>query len=125
MGYGLTVGQREHASEPINVAALQLIREGFAVSGMKQEELARASGIPRSTLANMLSPTAAPRLVHVAQLVSIAIALGADLRAWAGELEAFERRRRGDDLSRRRTRPAPDVQRRAARSRGDEPRGKR
>lgn len=122
LGYGRRVGQREHASDPVNQAALGLIRDGFAVSGMTQEELSRASGIPRSTLANMLSPNAGHRLVHVAQLINIGIALDADLRAWAAELEAFERDRRGDELAGRRSRPAPEVQRRAARSRGGTPR---
>ena len=117
MGYCLGVGQRDLASEPINVETLRLIREGFAASGMTQEELSRACEVPRSSLANMLSPTAAPRLIHVGQLVRIAAALGADPRAWMGELEAFERKRRGDLAPRRaRRRPAPQVQKRAARS---------
>jgi|GEM_PF-6959105 len=115
------MGQKEHASSPINVETLRLIRAGFAEAGMTQAELARASGIPRSTLANILSPTAAPRLVHVEQLVKIAVAMGADARAWMGELEAQERARRGaesDELAgrRSRTRPAPAVQKRAART---------
>jgi transcriptional regulator with XRE-family HTH domain len=116
------VGQRDLASSPLNLEALRLIRESFAVSGMTQEELGRACGIPRSTLANILSPTAAPRLIHVGQMLKIAVAIGADARTWIGELESFERRLsagRGDDLARRRTdaRAAPQVQKRAARSR--------
>ncbi len=110
------MGQREHASTPINLEMLRLIREGFAAAGMTQEALARASEVPRSTLANILSPTAAPRLIHVGQMVQIAVALGADARAWIAELEAFERKRRGDPGPRRvRRRPAPHVQKRAAR----------
>lgn len=114
------MGQKEHASSPINVAALRLIRAGFAEAKMTQAELARASGIPRSTLANILSPTAAHRLVHVEQLVKIAVAMGADARAWIGELEAQERARRGggaDELAGRRSSggSAPAVQKRAAR----------
>ncbi len=96
---------------PVNQEALRLIREGFAVSGMTQEELARASGIPRSTLANILSPSAAPRLIHVGQLVKIAVAIGVDARGWIARLEALERRLSGD------RRKAPQVQLRAARSR--------
>lgn len=120
LGYRLGMGQKEHASAPTNVEALQLIRAAFADAGMTQAELARASGIPRSTLANILSPTAAHRLVHVEQLVKIAVAMGADARAWIGELEAKERARRGagaDELAGRRTRgsSAPAVQKRAAR----------
>ncbi len=87
---------------------------------MTQVELARASGIPRSSLANMLSPTAAPRLVHVEQLIKIAVAMNIDPRIWAAELEALERRlggQRGSERSRRRAGgpPAPQVQKRAAR----------
>ncbi|KAA1427876.1 helix-turn-helix domain-containing protein [Nocardioides antri] len=116
------MGQKEHASSPINLETLRLIRDGFADSGMTQEELARATAIPRSSLANILSPTASPRLIHVSQLITIALALGVDPRDWAGELEAFERRRRGrpaDDLARRRAgeRSVPEVQKRAARGR--------
>ncbi len=116
------MGQKEHASSPINLETLRLIRDGFADSGMTQEELARATAIPRSSLANILSPTAGPRLIHVSQLITLAIALGVDPRDWAGELEALERRRLGrpaDDLARRREaeRPVPQVQKRAARSR--------
>ena len=111
------MGQKDLASEPINVETLRLIREGFAASGMTQAELSRASEVPRSSLANMLSPTAAPRLIHVGQLVKIAVALGVDPRAWMGELEAFERKRRGDLAQRRpRQRAAPQIQKRAARS---------
>lgn len=111
------MGQREHASTPINLEMLRLIREGFAASGMTQEALARTSEVPRSTLANILSPTAAPRLIHVGQMVQIAVALGADARAWIGELEAFERKRLGKLGPRRaRPRPAPQVQKRAARA---------
>ncbi|KAA1421933.1 helix-turn-helix transcriptional regulator [Nocardioides humilatus] len=111
------MGQKEHASEPINVAAIHLVRAAFAEASMTQHQLSEASGIPRSTLANMLSPTAEPRLVHVSQLVRIAIALGIDTRDWAAHLEAFERKRRGGDLDQRRGRKAaaPAVQKRAAR----------
>lgn len=121
------MGQKEQASAPINVGALQLIRKGFAESGMTQAALAQTCGIPRSTLANILSPTAAPRLIHVEQLVKIALALGVDARTWIGELEALERRQRvarGDDLAdRRRTRErsAPEVQKRAARRKSSKP----
>jgi transcriptional regulator with XRE-family HTH domain len=113
------MGQREQASSPINLDALRLIREGFAASGMTQEGLAQASDIPRSTLGNILSPTAPPRLIHVGQLVKIALAFGVDPRDWVGELEALERARRGegDELGRRREAGAPRVQQRAARRR--------
>lgn len=115
------MGQAEQASTPINLDALRLIRQGFAEAGLTQEALSKASGIPRSTLANVLSPTARPRLIHVNQLISLAIALGVDPRDWVAELEDLERRRRdeqGGDLARRRarSRPAPRVQKRAARS---------
>jgi transcriptional regulator with XRE-family HTH domain len=120
------MGQKEQASAPLNVAALHLIRGGFADSALTQVELSRASGIPRSTLANILSPTAEPRLIHVEQLVKIAVALGVDPRTWIGELEAIERKRTGGaavPLARRtRERPAPTVQKRAARSRSSKPR---
>lgn len=118
------MGQRAQASTPINLDTLRLIRESFADSGMTQLEVSRACGVPRSTLANILSHTADPRLIHVDQLVRIAMALGIDPREWIGELEALERKRRGessDDLgARRRTRgrPAPQVQTRAARTGG-------
>jgi transcriptional regulator with XRE-family HTH domain len=113
------MGQREQASSPINLDALRLIREGFADSGMTQEGLAQASDIPRSTLGNILSPTAAPRLIHVGQLVKIALAFGVDPRDWVGELETLERARRGegDEIGRRRKSVAPRVQQRAARKR--------
>ena len=109
------VGQKDQSTTPVNREALRLIREGFAGSGMTQAQLADASEIPRSTLANILSPTAAPRVIHVVQLVKIAVALGVDLRAWASELEAFERRTNA--RSRPRKSAAPQVQKRAARSR--------
>lgn len=111
------MGQREQASSPINLDALRLIRAGFADSGMTQEELARACGIPRSTLGNILSPTADPRLIHVGQLLTIAMAFGADPRAWVGELERLERGRRtkSDEVGRRRKTATPRVQQRAAR----------
>jgi transcriptional regulator with XRE-family HTH domain len=118
MGYRRTVGQKEQATAPINLAALQLIRDGFAASEMKQEELSQASGIPRSTLANMLSVNAQSRVVHVAQMVAIAVALGIDPRDWISQLEDLERKRRAGKLPRHLTRAAPPVQRRAARSSG-------
>ena len=71
-----------------------MIRDGFGLSGMTQAELSRASQIPRSTLANILSATAEHRLVHVSQLVKIAVAIGADPQVWIGELEKLERKRR-------------------------------
>ena len=122
LGYCLGVGQKEQATAPTNLEALRLIREAFAASPMTQKELALASEIPRSTLANMLSPTATSRVVHVAQLVQIAVAMGVDPRTWIGELEKLERKRmagRGDDLGPRRARKraAPEVQKRAARNR--------
>lgn len=89
-----------------------MIREGFAVSGMTQSQLARATGLPRSTLANILSPTAKLRLIHVEQLIKIAVATGVDARVWARELEAVERRL-NPNAGRRRS---PQVQRRAART---------
>lgn len=97
-----------------------MIKDGFADSGMTQEALARASGVPRSTLANILSPGADPRLIHVEQLVRIALAMDVDVRDWVGELEARERQRRGGQVAplaartSRGGRPA-EVQRRAAR----------
>ena len=118
MGYRRTVGQKDQATAPINLAALELIREGFAASVMKQEELSQASGIPRSTLANMLSVNAQSRVVHVAQMVAIAVALDIDPRNWIGRLEDLERKRRAGKLPARLTRAAPTVQRRAARSTG-------
>jgi transcriptional regulator with XRE-family HTH domain len=116
------VGQTVQASAPANLEALRLIREAFAVSELTQHELALASEIPRSTLANMLSPTAAPRVVHVAQMVQIAVAMGVDARKWIGEIEKLERQRldgRTGDLGpqRARKRGVPEVQKRAARSR--------
>lgn len=128
------MGQKEHSTSAINRETLRLIREGFAASGMTQLELWRACGIPRSTLANILSPTAAPRLIHVGQMIKIAVAVGADPKAWAAELEALERRLLAageDDVARRRTAgrtasgtaksAAPAVQKRAARSRATKP----
>ena len=90
---------------------------------MTQAELCRAAGMPRSTLANMLSPTATPRVVHVGQMVKIAVAMGIDPRIWIGEIEAFERRRRDAAAGARAApgRPAPQVQKRAARSRSGAP----
>ena len=116
------MGQTEQASSPINLDAIRLIREAFAVSGMTQAELSQAAEMPRSTLANILSPTATSRVIHVGQLVKIAVALGVDPRAWIGELEALERRRRGESGPRRaRRRTTPQVQKRAARSRSSAP----
>lgn len=86
------MGQTPQATSPINIEALRLIRQSFADSGMTQDQLTRACGIPRSTLANMLSPTAAPRVVHVAQMIRIAVAMGVDPRDWVHELERLERR---------------------------------
>lgn len=106
------MGQKEQASAPINLDAVRLIRAAFAKSGMTQLTLSKGSGIPRSTLANILSPQADPRLIHVDQLVRIAMALDVDVRDWAGELERLERKRRGP-ASRRRS---PQVQARAART---------
>ncbi len=80
------------STSPINIEALRLIRKSFAASGMTQDQLTRASGIPRSTLANMLSPTAAPRVVHVAQMIRIAVAMNVDAREWVRELERLERK---------------------------------
>ncbi len=126
MGYRLGMGQKEHASAPINVGAVRLIREGFAESGMTQETLSRTCGIPRSTLANILSPTAAPRLIHVEQMMKIAVALGADPRVWATELEKVARQHMGpiDEVGTKRKvreRATPQVQKRAARSRSTKP----
>ena len=104
------MGQTPQATAEINIEALQLIRASFAASGMTQDQLTRACGIPRSTLANMLSPTAAPRVVHVGQMIKIAVAMGVDPRDWVHELEALERRLR-------RSAATPAVQKRAARSR--------
>jgi hypothetical protein len=51
-------------------------------------------------------------------MVKIAVAMGIDPRTWIGEIEAIERQRRGDvDRRRPRRSPAPQVQKRAARSR--------
>ncbi|MEZ0577305.1 helix-turn-helix domain-containing protein [Nocardioides sp. MH1] len=113
------MGQREQASDPINVEATKMVRRAFLDSGLTQEKLSQASGIPRSTLANILSPYAEPRLVHVSQLVRIAIALDLDARDWAGDLQAFERKRKVGDLEDRRARKkaTPMVQKRAARGR--------
>jgi len=85
------VGQTPQSTSPINVECLRLIRESFAQSGMTQDQLTRACGIPRSTLANMLSPTAQPRVVHVGQMIKIAVAMGVDAREWVRKLERFER----------------------------------
>jgi transcriptional regulator with XRE-family HTH domain len=127
MGYRLDMGQREHASSLINAGAVRLIRAGFADSGMTQDALARACGIPRSTLANILSPTADPRLIHVEQMVKIAVALGVDPRTWVGELESIARKQLvgADEVAdRRRARGSatPEVQKRAARSKASKPR---
>ena len=82
---------------------------------MTQDELTRACGIPRSTLANMLSPTAAPRVVHVGQMIKIAVAIGVDARDWVRDLEALERRIGG-------TSSMVTVQNRAARGQAGRPR---
>jgi transcriptional regulator with XRE-family HTH domain len=103
------VGQKDQATVPTNVEALRLIREAFAASDMTQAELARACEIPRSTLANMLSPTATNRVVHVAQMIQIAVALGVDARTWVAQLQELERKRLDPPR-------APQVQKRAARS---------
>lgn len=122
LGYGRGVGQKEQASNPVNQAAVRLIRAGFADSDLTQQQLSDLSGIPRSTLANILSPMADPRLVHVGQLVRIAMALGIETASWAGELEAFERKRLGAAGVRRATQlPTPPVQKRAARRKSATP----
>lgn len=119
------MGQAAIATSYLNREALRLIRASFAEAGVTQAVIARAAGMPRSSLANLLSPTAEPRLVHVDQMVRIAVALGADPRVWIGELEALEKRRQaevaGDEVApRRRARgQAAQVQKRAARSRSD------
>jgi transcriptional regulator with XRE-family HTH domain len=116
------VGQKEQASNPINQAAVRLIRAGFADSDLTQQQLSDLSGIPRSTLANILSPMADARLVHVGQLVRIAMALGIETAEWARELEAFERKRLGQVGLRRATQvSAPATQKRAARGRSAKP----
>jgi len=126
MGYRLAMGQKEHASSPINAAAVRLIRSGFADSGMTQEALSRTCSIPRSTLANILSPTAAPRLIHLEQMVKIAVALGVDPRTWIGELEKLARQQlvgvdEVSDRRRARARTTPQVQKRAARAKPSKP----
>lgn len=122
LGYGRAVGQKEQASNPINQAAVRLIRAGFADSDLTQQQLSDLSGIPRSTLANILSPMADARLVHIGQLVRIAMALGVETASWAAELEAFERKRLGAAGLRRATQlPAPPVQKRAARKKAAPP----
>lgn len=88
MGYRPVMGQKEQAARAVNLRALELIRNAFyESSGMTQLQLADDSGIPRSTLANILSKTAEPRLIHVEQMVRIAIALCIDPREWVTELE--------------------------------------
>ncbi|WP_183094566.1 helix-turn-helix domain-containing protein [Nocardioides stalactiti] len=118
------MGQREQASMPINRDAVLMIREGFAGSGLTQEALAQLTGIPRSTLANILSPTADPRLVHIDQFVRIAMALDVGAGSWAAALEDQARARaKADEVAARRARKAapPPVQKRAARTRTGKP----
>ena len=110
------MGQTPQATSPVNIEALRLIRNSFGASGMTQDQLTRACGIPRSTLANMLSPTAAPRVVHVGQMIKIAVAMDVDPREWVHELEMLERR-----LQRRGKGVPPAVQKRAARSGSSKP----
>jgi len=70
---------------------------------MTQDQLAEATGIPRSTLANILSPTGEPRLINVTWFTKIAVAVGADPKVWIAELEKVARAERGEDeLARRR-----------------------
>jgi transcriptional regulator with XRE-family HTH domain len=68
---------------------LELIRD--AARTYTQDDLATKTGIPRSTLANFLSPTGDPRVVHVDQMLRIARALGIDARTWVVELEQLQR----------------------------------
>ncbi|WP_374584532.1 helix-turn-helix domain-containing protein [Pimelobacter simplex] len=96
MGYCPDMGQKEQAGRAVNLRALELIRDAFdKSSGVTQQMLAEDSGIPRSTLANLLSRTSEPRLVHVEQLVRIAMALGKDPRAWISELQGVAAKERG------------------------------
>lgn len=82
---------RGKASTPVNLRALELIRDAFKGSSLTQEGLAEKCGMPRSTLANFLSETADPRLVHVEWFTRIAVALGVDAGAWMDELEKVVR----------------------------------
>ena len=94
------MGQKEQAARAVNVRAMQLIRATFESSGMTQQDLADDSGIPRSTLANILSKTAEPRLIHVEQLVRLALALNEDPREWIADLEKIAKRERPVRFSR-------------------------
>jgi hypothetical protein len=116
------VGQKEQAPNPINQAAVRVIRAAFADSPLTQQQLSDLSEIPRSTLANILSPMADARLVHVGQLIRIAMALNIPSGTWAAELEKFERKRLGPAGVRRATQlPTPPVQKRAARRKRAKP----
>lgn len=131
LGYCSGMGQKEQAARAVNLRAQALIQAAFdeaaQSSGMTQQQLADDSGIPRSTLANILSRTAEPRLIHVEQLVRVALAVGADSRAWIRELEALAKADREQSATggasvtpiRAPRKPAPQVQKRAARKHTD------
>lgn len=77
--------RQSKATTDANLALLALIREAFTKSDLTQDELAKASGIPRGTIAKMLSEKqSAP--VYADQLVGLADALNADLGAWVAHI---------------------------------------
>lgn len=91
MGYGSRMGQQGKAHEAINLRALELIREAFKDANITQETLAARSGVPRSTIANLLTET---RTVNVDVFVRLARAFGGGkVTQWAAELEQLERTR--------------------------------
>lgn len=77
--------RQSKATTVANLALLALIREAFTKSELTQDELAKAAGIPRGTIAKILSEKQlAP--VYADQLVGLADALDADLGVWVREI---------------------------------------
>lgn len=86
------MGQTGKAYAAINLRALELIREAFDRAGITQEALEERSGVPRSTIANIVSPTGTPRALNVDTFTRLAMGLGVDVGEWAAQLETVARR---------------------------------
>lgn len=78
------MGQQGKTRSRANLRAVELISEAFERSGLSQQQLAEATGIPRSTIANFKS---APPLISAELLIVFALALRADPHEWIDEIE--------------------------------------
>jgi transcriptional regulator with XRE-family HTH domain len=80
-----TTRRPSKAITPTNIVVLALIHDAFKASPLSQTELADKTGIPRGTIAKILS-TKQLAPVYADQLVVLADALDADLAAWVAAI---------------------------------------